>query len=110
MRSEEEDGEDGGRLAEMTVFLKSGEAVTVVNYEPEMRAAAEILLPLDSEYDGGDVAIEITGVRLFPDPSPITLMVQPWNVSAVTLVTVTSGILKAVAARLAGEGDERGTQ
>lgn len=99
------DEDEGLRLIEMTVFLKSGDAITLVNHEPELREACEMLMPLDSEYDGGDVAIEINGIRLFPDPSPITLMVQPWNVSAVTLATITSGTIKALASRLTGETD-----
>ena len=94
-------------LVEMTVFLKSGDAITLVNYGSEVRAAAELLMPSDSEYDGGDLAVEMTGIRLFPDPAPLTMMVQPWNVSAVTLVEVTGATIKTLASRLNG-GDQKG--
>ena len=101
-----DEGEDEIRLIEMTVFLKSGDGITVVNHEDQIREAAEMLLPPDSEYDGGDFAVEIRGIRLFPVPAPIVVMVQPWNVSAVTLVEVTGSAIKSLASRISGGWDD----
>ena len=90
-------------LIEMTVFLKCGEGITVINYEGDIRESAEMLMSSDSEYDGGDFSVEIRGIRLFPDPAPIALLVQPWNVAAVTLVEVTGSAIKSLASRLTGD-------
>lgn len=83
-------------MHEMTIFLKTGDALTVVNYLDELRDIAEELVCSDCEYDGGSNPVEIRGVRLRPSPSTVVLLIQPWNVAAVQLVEMTTTMMRGL--------------
>ncbi len=90
-------------LHEMTIYLKNGEGLTVVNYLDELRDVAEDLVCTDGEYDGGMHPVEIRGVRLRPSPCTVVLLVQPWNVAAVSLVELTSTMMRGLKTQLRGK-------
>jgi len=91
------------RLHEMTIFLKNGESLTVVNYIEELRDIAEELVCTDCEFDGGMHPVEIRGVRLQPSPCTVVLLIQPWNVAAVQLVELTSSMMRGLKSQLRGK-------
>ena len=91
------------RLHQMSIFLKNGECLTIVNYMDELRDIADELVCTDNEYDGGMHPVEIRGVRLQPSPCTVVLLIQPWNVAAVELVELTSVMMRSLKTQLRGK-------
>ena len=89
-------------LYEMTIFLKNGETLLVVNHLENLKEVAEDLVCADGEYDGGMNPVEIRGVRLVPDPGAVVLLIQPWNVAAVQLVELTAVMMRGLKGQLRG--------
>ena len=75
-------------LFEMTIFLKNGHTIQMVNRKDDIELWTDALMGSDSEFDDGNVVIELEGIRMDPTPRAVTALVQPWNVAAVEFLKV----------------------
>lgn len=78
-------------LYEMVIFLKNGHTIEMINRKEDIEIWTEALMGSDSEFDDGNVVIELEGIRMESTgiPRAVTALVQPWNVAAVEFVKVT---------------------
>lgn len=93
MTYEEETGEIT-ELYELTVYLKNGHTIQMVNRKDDIEIWTEALMGADSEFDDGNVVIELEGIRMDPTPRAVTALVQPWNVAAVEFLKVSTDRVK----------------
>ena len=90
--------EGGEEPFQLTIYLKTGEALWIVNKHNNLIDVADRLMG-ESEYDGGDCTVDIRGVKLMPNPVPTVLFVKPWAVAAVELTPASLERCKEMAAR-----------
>ena len=85
------EGESGAGSTEpyqLSVYLKNGECLWIVNRLDALVEISDQLMS-DTEYDGGDGTVEIRGIKLMPEPAQALLLVKPWSVAAVEMCPVT---------------------
>lgn len=99
----EGDYEGGDEPFQLTIYLKTGETLWIINRYGCLVEIANQLMG-ESEYDGGDDTVDIHGVKLMPHPVPTVLFVKPWAVAAVELNPVTMDSVKQMASRSKKEG------
>lgn len=85
---EGESGAGSTKPYQLSVYLKNGECLWIVNRLDALVEVSDQLMS-DTEYDGGDGTVEIRGIKLMPEPAQALLLVKPWSVAAVEMCPVT---------------------
>ena len=80
--------ERGGSPWQLTIHMKTGDSLWIVNRMDALVEIADRLMS-DSEFDGGDGVVEIRGVKLTPHPIQTIMHVKPWMVAATEMIEVT---------------------
>jgi len=88
---------------QLTIYLKTGETLWIVNRYDLLIEVADQLMG-ESEFDGGDNTVEVRGIKMMPHPIPTTFFIKPWAVAAVELNPVTMDSVKQMASRSKKEG------
>jgi hypothetical protein len=84
----EGDPEGSPEPYQLSVYLKNGECLWIVNRLDALVEVSDLLMG-DTEYDGGDGTVEIRGIKLMPEPTQSILLIKPWSVAAVEMCPVT---------------------
>ena len=95
--------EGGDRPFQLSVYLKNGECLWVVNRLDALVEISDQLMG-DTEYDGGDGTVEIHGIKLLPQPLQTILLIKPWSVAAVEMSPVTMDRCKEMTQRAIKRG------
>jgi len=78
---------------QLTIYLKTGDTLWVINRHDKLIDVADMLMG-DNEYDGGDNTVDIDGVKFVPYLVPTTVFVKPWAVAALEMNPVKKEFLK----------------
>ena len=95
--------EGGEQPHQLTIYLKTGETIWIVNRYDFLIEVVDQLMG-ESEYDGGDNTVEVRGIKMMPHPVPTTFFIKPWACAAVELNPVTLENCKEMATRAKKEG------
>ena len=55
----------------MTIFLKNGHTIQMVNRKDDIEIWTDALMGSDSEFDDGNVVIELEGLEMDPTPRAV---------------------------------------
>ena len=95
--------ERGSSPWQLTVHLKTGETMWIVNRLDALIEIAEQLMA-ESEYDGGDNIVEVRGVKLMPHLVQTIMHIKPWMVAATEMSEVTKDRCSDMAKRAMKKG------